>query len=261
MRPAVVGPKDPDAIPAGSSQVPRNTRGGRSCTAASARRRRGVLLDLRNARCHGRRRGPVSESRVFTGYLRSSARSGMGPVQVDLDDLAALDVLGHPGVGMCAGGLQLLEEHPSAVILPRAWRSAEHDTRRSPTGHDAPWRGRRITRTSWQKYLPPNCAPMPKDWVSLKTRPPASRSRKPLPAIEPPWAVCRGSAPTRTLAVLSANPPTSRRSRRRPGGTAACRGTQRADLLVEEPSSRLGLRIALVSWNRKDLLALLPPWP
>ena len=31
-----------------------------------------------------------------------------------------------------------------------------------PTGHDAPWRGRRITRTSWQKYLPPNWAPMPK---------------------------------------------------------------------------------------------------
>ena len=30
------------------------------------------------------------------------------------------------------------------------------------TGHEAPWRGRRITRTSWQKYLPPNWAPMPK---------------------------------------------------------------------------------------------------
>ena len=30
-----------------------------------------------------------------------------------------------------------------------------------PTGQLAPWRGRRMTRTSWQKYLPPNWAPMP----------------------------------------------------------------------------------------------------
>ena len=30
------------------------------------------------------------------------------------------------------------------------------------TGSEAPWRGRRTTRTSWQKYLPPNWAPMPK---------------------------------------------------------------------------------------------------
>ena len=30
-----------------------------------------------------------------------------------------------------------------------------------PTGQEAPWRGRRMTRTSWAKYLPPNWAPMP----------------------------------------------------------------------------------------------------
>jgi hypothetical protein len=46
------------------------------------------------------------------------------------------------------------------VILPFAWRSALHDTP-MPTGQLAPCRGSRITRTSWQKYLPPNCAPMP----------------------------------------------------------------------------------------------------
>ena len=34
-------------------------------------------------------------------------------------------------------------------------------------GSEAPWRGRRMTRTSWQKYLPPNCAPTPICWVSL----------------------------------------------------------------------------------------------
>ena len=49
---------------------------------------------------------------------------------------------------------------PSAVILASACRSAEHDTAIA-TGQDAPCRGSRITRTSWQKYLPPNCAPMP----------------------------------------------------------------------------------------------------
>ena len=50
---------------------------------------------------------------------------------------------------------------PSGVILALAWRSAEQETA-MPTGSDAPWRGSRMTRTSWQKYLPPNCAPMPK---------------------------------------------------------------------------------------------------
>ena len=38
------------------------------------------------------------------------------------------------------------------------------------TGSEAPWRGRRMTRTSWQKYLPPNCAPTPICWVSLSSR-------------------------------------------------------------------------------------------
>ena len=61
----------------------------------------------------------------------------------------------------CAGSVSSCSRNtPSAVILPSAWRSAEQDTAIA-TGHDAPWRGRRITRTSWQKYLPPNCAPMP----------------------------------------------------------------------------------------------------
>ena len=46
------------------------------------------------------------------------------------------------------------------MIFASACRSAEHDTAMA-TGHDAPCRGSRTTRTSWQKYLPPNCAPMP----------------------------------------------------------------------------------------------------
>ena len=49
---------------------------------------------------------------------------------------------------------------PSLVIFALAWRSAEQETP-MPTGQEAPWRGRRMTRTSSAKYLPPNCAPMP----------------------------------------------------------------------------------------------------
>ena len=56
---------------------------------------------------------------------------------------------------------------PSRVILPLAWRSAEHDTAIA-TGQLAPWRGRRTMRTSWQKYLPPNWAPMPVCWDELQ---------------------------------------------------------------------------------------------
>src|SRR4029077_3025553 len=70
------------------------------------------------------------------------------------------------------------------VILPSAWRSAEHDTP-SPIGSEAPWRGRRITRTSWQKYLPPNCAPTPNDCVSACTSCSIARSRKAWPSSEP----------------------------------------------------------------------------
>ncbi len=44
---------------------------------------------------------------------------------------------------------------PSRLIFPRICRSAEQETP-MPTGQEAPWRGSRITRTSWQKYLPPN---------------------------------------------------------------------------------------------------------
>ena len=77
----------------------------------------------------------------------------------------------------CAGSRSSCSRNtPSAVILPSACRSAEHDTAIA-TGHDAPWRGSRTTRTSWQKYLPPNCAPIPNDCVSSKTFSSSSRSR------------------------------------------------------------------------------------
>ena len=59
--------------------------------------------------------GPVSESRVLTGCCESSARISVHrPGQVDLDDLAAADVLGGAGVGHVVRGvgLELLEEDP-----------------------------------------------------------------------------------------------------------------------------------------------------
>ena len=85
-----------------------------------------------------------------------------------------------PASGMyCAGSVSSCSRNtPSAVILPSACRSAEQDTA-SATGHEAPCRGSRTTRTSWQKYLPPNCAPIPNDWVSLKTSSSSATSRNP----------------------------------------------------------------------------------
>ena len=74
------------------------------------------------------------------------------------------------------------------MILPSACRSAEHDTP-SPIGSEAPWRGSRTTRTSWQKYLPPNCAPTPVDCVIFKISASISVSRKAWPSSEP----CVGS--------------------------------------------------------------------
>ena len=140
-----------------------------------------------------------------------------------------------------------------AVILPSAWRSAEHDTAMA-TGQDAPWRGRRMTRTSWQKYLPPNWAPMPKPWVSASTSASSSRSRKPWPSGEPVGRQRVEVAGRGVLGRLQRE--LGRRAAdddgqvvRRAGGRA-----ERAQLLVEEPQhrravqQRLGLleQVALV---------------
>ena len=83
--------------------------------------------------------------------------------------------------GLCSSSSR---NTPSLVILPSAWRSAEHDTP-SPIGSDAPCRGSRITRTSWQKYLPPNCAPTPSDCVIFSTSCSIARSRKAWPSSQP----------------------------------------------------------------------------
>ena len=135
------------------------------------------------------------------------------------------------------------------MILPSAWRSAEHETAIA-TGHDAPWRGSRITRTSWQKYLPPNCAPMPVLRAApappLRARGRGSRAPSSLPVV----AACRDTRRRelrrlqRVLGRRAADDDSQviRRARRgaeraassRRGTAAARRVEQRLRLLVQE---------------------------
>ena len=59
--------------------------------------------------------GPVSESRVFTGYLRElGADLVHRPVEVDAHDVAAEVLVGDLGQVLGRVGLELLEEHAVA---------------------------------------------------------------------------------------------------------------------------------------------------
>ena len=101
------------------------------------------------------------------GYLESAARiSCIGRLRSIRTTSPPSLVLVEIGKILRRIMLELFEEHAVAGDLAHAWRSAEHETP-SPIGSEAPWRGSLITRTSWQKYLPPNCAPTPSDWVIL----------------------------------------------------------------------------------------------
>lgn len=64
--------------------------------------------------------------------------------------------------------VEFLDPNTVLVDLHLMFRSAEQLTP-NPTGQDAPWRGRRIMRTSCARYLPPNCAPSPIRCASSKT--------------------------------------------------------------------------------------------
>ena len=130
---------------------------------------------------------------------------------------------------------------PSAVILPSACRSAEHETAMA-TGSEAPCRGSRTTRTSWQKYLPPNWAPMPKSRVSSSTCSSSSVSRNPCAAIDPSRGRSSRYLADAYFAVLRANsalvpPMTMARWYGRTGG-----GAEAAQLLVEEREHPLGVQ-------------------
>lgn len=130
--------------------------------------------------------GPDSDSRVFTGYLDSSARiSSIGRFRSTRTTSSASSESSVTSGRNRAGSVSSRSSHtPDGVILATACRSAEHETAIA-TGQDAPCRGNRTTRTSWQKYRPPNWAPMPKLRVSSSTSASSSRSRKPCALIEP----------------------------------------------------------------------------
>src|ERR1019366_7922199 len=159
----------------------------------------------------------------------------------------------------CAGSVSSCSRNtPAAVILPSACRSAEHDTA-VPTGQDAPCLGRRITRTSWQKYLPPNCAPMPIRRVRPSNCSSTSRSRNPCPLAEPAAGPAARYFADAYWAASSANPalvPPTTMARWYGGQAAVPRDRIFSSRKV---SIRAGFSTALVSWYRKDLLAEPPP--
>src|SRR5215470_10397507 len=123
--------------------------------------------------------GPVSESRVATGCLVSSARISLIGRRRSIGTTSPVRSSVVVSGRYCAGSVSSCSRYtPSAVILASAWRSAEQETAIA-TGQDAPCRGSRITRTSWQKYLPPNCAPIPARRVISSTWCSSSGSRNP----------------------------------------------------------------------------------
>ena len=92
--------------------------------------------------------GPVSATRVRTGYRVSSARiSSIGRFRSMVTTSPSASAAARSG-RYCAGSVSSCSRNtPSRVILPTACRSAEHETAIA-TGQEAPCRGSRITRTS-----------------------------------------------------------------------------------------------------------------
>ena len=84
------------------------------------------------------------------------------------------------GVYLMSGGFDL-----TVIIKGRTMREVARfvSEQLAPmaTGHEAAWRGARITRTSCTRYLPPNWAPTPLCWQILSTFSSHSRSRKQRP--------------------------------------------------------------------------------
>src|SRR5260221_568904 len=139
--------------------------------------------------------GPVSDSRVLTGYLDSSALIlliGLDRSTRTTSSWSSVVVVS--GRYLAGSVSSCSRKMPSLVILPRACRSAEHDTAIA-TGHEAPCLGSLIARTSWQKYLPPNCAPIPAFLVISSTTCASPRSSSPCTQAEQDTATEATSCP------------------------------------------------------------------
>src|SRR6266702_7103541 len=199
--------------------------------------------------------GPVSDSRVLIGYLDSSARISLIGRDRSIRTTLPSSSFSAGSGRYCAGSVSSRSRKtPSLVILPSAWRSAEQETAMA-TGQDAPCLGSLITRTSWQKYLPPNCAPMPLRLVISSTACSSSVSRNPWAPIEPEVGSESRYLAEAYLAVFSVNsalvPPTT--IARWYGGQAAVPIAR--SFSVRKAAIRCGFSTALVSWYRYDLLA------
>ncbi len=129
---------------------------------------------------------PDRDRRVDTGYLVSSAStSAIGRLR-SIFTTSPSPCLRYSS-GMSSPGLasSFSIQRPLRSILAFTLRSAEQLTP-IPMGHDAPWRGRRITRMSWAKYLPPNCAPRPSSSAAFLRVASSSMSRNAWP-YSLPW--------------------------------------------------------------------------
>ncbi len=102
---------------------------------------------------------PVRSRGVATGYLFKIARiSSIGLSRF----ICTASNLFPSGSGRYRAGSvsSLSKKIPSRVIFALMFLWALQLTPR-PMGQDAPCRGSRTTLMSWQKYFPPNCAPIP----------------------------------------------------------------------------------------------------
>lgn len=115
-------------------------------------------------------RVPLSDSRVATGYFDNiDLTVSMPSFKFTLISVSLLSSSVLMSGMYCAGLASSLSMNtPSLFIFANCCLSALQLTP-IDTGHDAPCLNIRITRTSWQNYLPPNWAPMPKSCVILST--------------------------------------------------------------------------------------------
>ena len=117
---------------------------------------------------------PVSINRVATGYLLNIARTSSIGLFKSIGTASSSVSRGFDKY--FAGSVSSISRKiPSLVIFAFIFLSALQLTP-SPIGHDAPCLGRRITLMSWQKYFPPNWAPIPRPRDISRSSASSSRS-------------------------------------------------------------------------------------
>ena len=124
---------------------------------------------------------PFNDKRVDTGYLSNSFKiSAIGWFKLILTASPSPAWRSSSGINSPGWLSNFSIQIPSLLILHLILRSAEQLTPK-PTGQEAPWRGKRMMRTSCARYLPPNWAPKPIFWAAANTSFSNSTSRKARP--------------------------------------------------------------------------------